>query len=322
MSNGKSNQLKRLAIAAVCVGMVGSGGLVQAKVSGGPVKPVVKSLKTGKITPVMTQMIRVPASNIKSLPLGQFDEITPVNLPNFEIGKAEVTGALWSEVYNWAIRNGYTFANKGDNVGTDKPVTKISWYDAIVFANAYSERSGFKPVYRSGINEVLKDATQGEAFKQATAAKRNGYRLLTQTQWELAARFLGTTKPTKGTLATEAKRTMGRNGETTYYWTPNNYASGAVYNANNQTETASVAWFGLSNGTKRACTKSLNALKICDMSGNVEEWVVKDAGRGSLLEKNDVALAMGGGLTVSSVGSKVASRPDSFIGFRLARNML
>jgi hypothetical protein len=153
MKNGQRNRMKRMGIAIVCVGMVGSGGLVQAMNTAKPVKyvnPSVKPLKTGTITPVMTTMIRVAASKMLKVPLGVFDKTREVNLPDFEIGKTEVTGALWSKVYNWAIMKGYTFEYEGTNVGTGKPVTRVSWYDVIVWTNAYSEIEGLVPVYRGG----------------------------------------------------------------------------------------------------------------------------------------------------------------------------
>jgi hypothetical protein len=64
-------------------------------------------------------------------------------ISNFLLGKYEVTYELWYTVYQWAISNGYTFANAGreGNDGTIgvaptsakyEPVTYINWRDAIV----------------------------------------------------------------------------------------------------------------------------------------------------------------------------------------------
>ncbi len=319
MNNGKSMLLKRMAIAAVCVGMVGSGGLVQA------MKPwwekPVKPLTTGKIPPVMTQMIHVPASKIASVPLGDGDKITQVNLSDFQIGKAEVTGALWSDVYNWAIKNGYKFANTEENVGTDKPVTRVSWYDVIVWANAYSEKLKLQPVYLGSGGKVLNNATNRKELNKVKPGKGNGYRLPTGIEWELAARWLGTTRPSKGELTKEAIATKGRDNKTTYYWTPANYASGATDDVFEYKlkETLKVAWFD-QGSAKPVCTKATNVLGICDMSGNVWEW------QSPPVTYHDYPRIRGGSwddvdsnVTVSSVYSGAPSGIYSSIGFRLAR---
>ena len=319
MNNRKSNQLKRMAIAAVCVGMVGSGGLVQAM---NTAKPVSTYLKTGKVTPVMTAMINVPASKIASVPLGKNDKITRVNLPNFQIGKVEVTGALWGYVYNWAITRGYTFTNTGKHVGTDKPVTNICWYDAIVWTNAYSEKSGLDPVYRDGEGKVLKDARDTEVLDQ-NEKRYNGYRLLGEQEWEIAARWLGTKKPMNGMLETQVIATKGRGNKTTYYWTPGDYASGAIENIRNKNETARVAWYGRAiwqnwfdqESAQKVCTKAPNTLGICDMSGNIWEYIFQRGVRGGS-RNYDIKY-----VTVSGVYSIAPTHVDKDNGFRLARTV-
>ncbi len=335
MKNGQRNRMKRMGIAVVCIGMIGSGGLVQAM-------NTAKPLRTGKVMPEMRALLDVPASKIKKMPLGENDQITPVTLPDFQVGKAEVTGALWSDVYNWAIQNGYRFANTGGNVGTDKPVTGVSWYDAIVWANAYTEFTNKQwstklvPVYQSkgllGFNQqVLKDATDENALNEAKVVlskekKKRGFQLLTEMQWELVARWNGTKKPTKGSLAKEAISTEGKDGRL-YYWTPGDYAIGANENMENRKETARVAWYGQTSA-KTVCTKSTNVLGICDMSGNVWEWLFTSPYnfpeyrviRGGSWRSTDI------NIVVSYSGEKSFdgriprnNRRDSGFGFRVAR---
>ncbi len=354
MNNGKSKQLRRLVIAAVCVGMVGSGGLVQAMNPWffGPkppdVKPSPKPSKTratGTITPEMIRMINVPASKIKEVPLGSNDKITKVNLPDFQIGQAEVTGALWREVYNWAMGNGYTFANTGKSEDTDHPVTNISWYDAIIWTNAYSEKSEYEPVYRGKNNIVLRDATDTQALDKVVVREKskkgnNGYRLLQKQEWDIAARWLGTKKKptltrdqreilllsnTITTIEKQAIATKGRDIRTTYYWTPGDYASGAMVNVEDKVATSLVANYDRDD-LRRICRKrryNTHVLGICDMSGNVSEWEFTSATPGSVLRR------VRGGDSVRQTTARMAVGDDvfsttpsdifSYLGFRLAR---
>ena len=69
-----------------------------------------------------------------------------------EIGRE--LGCSFHTVYKWAVTNGYSFANEGET-GPDetdfaeeekyRPVTMISWRDAIVWCNAYSQMSNLEP---------------------------------------------------------------------------------------------------------------------------------------------------------------------------------
>ena len=81
----------------------------------------------------------------------------------FRLSKYEVSYNLWYEVYQWALKHGYEFENKGaegsysndtsqtffNEGGSPKdkgiPVTGLSWRDCMVFCNAISEFAGLKP---------------------------------------------------------------------------------------------------------------------------------------------------------------------------------
>jgi formylglycine-generating enzyme required for sulfatase activity len=58
----------------------------------------------------------------------------------------------------------------------ERPVNDVSWLDAVRFCNRWSERDGLEPCYR----------LEGEAVTWDRA--RNGYRLLTEAEWEYACR--------------------------------------------------------------------------------------------------------------------------------------
>lgn len=80
-------------------------------------------------------------------------------LSGFSIGKYEVTYSLWYSVYQWASANSYYFQSAGREgndgtvgaaptaAGKFEPVTGINWRDAIVWCNAFSQKSGLSLCY-------------------------------------------------------------------------------------------------------------------------------------------------------------------------------
>jgi len=86
----------------------------------------------------------------------------------FQIQTTEVTQGQYQRVMG---KNPSRFSS----CGLDCPVDKVSWNDAIDFANALSKKEGLEPAY-SGVDD-------GVRWDRAA----NGYRLPTEAEWEYAA---------------------------------------------------------------------------------------------------------------------------------------
>ena len=119
-------------------------------------------------TPINTAKSRLglgglpgPSARMELIPAGSFQmgdsfseggsnerPVHTVTVSAFYMDQYEVTKALWDEVANWAAANGYDIsAASGDGKAANHPVWNVSWYEAVKWANARSEREGLAPCY-------------------------------------------------------------------------------------------------------------------------------------------------------------------------------
>ena len=182
------------------------------------------------------EMIRIPAGEFY---MGANDQQVyekprhKVILDGFYMDATEVT----QEEFKSLMGRNPAFHN--DNL--QKPVETVTWFDAVLFCNARSERDGLEPAYSyswiemdrefEGRTRMLHDLTFDPS--------KSGYRLPTEAQWEYACRA--------GT-------------QTTYFW-------------GNEVDGDYLWWDRNSdNSTHPVATKKPNPWGLYDMVGSVWEW--------------------------------------------------
>ena len=201
------------------------------------------------------------------------------------VGTWEVTADLYEEV------TGLAPADCDTGCDPDQPVQMVTWAEAADFCNQLSVLEGLSTAYDLS------------ADSPTWTPDRHGYRLLTEAEWEYAARA----------------------GEQ------------APFAGSDDVNDVAVCFTG---GSAAAGTLAPNAFGLFDMSGNVSEWVWDRYGFYPLTgpddpdvdpdgpAEGDTRVFRGGSWRGPAAACRVADRdhaaddaPDNSIGFRIARTV-
>ena len=195
--------------------------------------------------------------------------------------------------------------------GENLPVENVTWYDAIAYCNALSESVGLTPVYTIDSDNVTWDRSA------------NGYRLLTEAEWEYAARAGTQTVFYDG----DQVHSDRYNFEASYpFLIEENY----VHHRDKTVVTSRYR-----GKTIDVDELAPNAFGLYNMLGNVSEWCFDCYGEYDMENTADPAGAVSGHLRINRGGSYIdfgkhlrcAYRsatnpidPDQNLGFRICRN--
>ena len=226
--------------------------------------------------------------------------------------------SFWIDPYE--VSQGDYEAVMGENPshfkGSALPVENVTWYEAIEYCNKKSIAAGLTPVYEISGTTVTWNRSA------------NGYRLLTEAEWEFVCRA-GTTTPFP---TGEFMHTDEANYQGNYpYMVEEHYSMGTIPDGASRSH-----YYGTNRGTTiRVDSLAPNAYGVYNMNGNVSEWCFDYYAAYDTADATDPTGATRGSLRVNRGGGyndfckhlrsayRSATNPidaDQNLGFRICRN--